>query len=88
MPCFRTELDLDRAVLPDRTMMQLEPAVVVVVPLIRDAVANNRVLSVAQAIGLILAMCFPFRLVLLTAVFDVRSYGRILWITCDTKLTA
>ena len=68
--------------------MQLEPAILIVAPLIFDAVANNRVLGVAKAVGLILAICFPFHRALLVVVLDLRSDSGVLWISCDTKLTA
>lgn len=40
-PCLRTKFDLDRAVLPDCTIMQLEPTLGIVAPLICDKVADN-----------------------------------------------
>lgn len=69
--------DLDRAVFEDLAVVSSEPAVVVIVPLIYDAVADDRVLAVAELVRLILALHSPFALELLAAMLDVGLDGGI-----------
>ena len=69
-------------------MVSFEPAVVVVVPLVHDAVANNRVLAVTELVRLILTRSFPFALELLTAILDVRLDGGIFRIACRSEYAA
>ena len=49
-PRLRAELHLDRAVFAYLAVLQFEPAVVVVVPLVHDAVADDHILAVAELV--------------------------------------
>lgn len=70
-PGLRAELNLDRAVFEDLAVVSFEPAVVVVVQLIHDAVADDQVLAVAELVRLVLARGSPFALELLAPILDV-----------------
>ena len=69
------ELDLDRAVFADLAVVSFEPAVVVIIPLIHDAVADDQVSAVTEIVRLILARGFSIAPELLTARLDVGLDG-------------
>ena len=87
-PGLRAELHLDRAVFADFAVVSFEPAVVVGVPHVHDAVADNRVLAVTELVRLILARGFPFALELLAAIFDVGLDGGIFRVACHPEYAA
>ena len=87
-PGLGAELHLDRAVFADLAVVSFEPAVVIVVPLVHDAVADKRVLAVTEFVRLILAFGFPFALELLAAILDVRLDGGIFRIACRSEYAA
>ena len=68
--------------------MSFEPAVVVVVPLVHDAVADDRVLAVAEIVRLILARGFPFAPEVLAAMLDVGLDGGIFRVACHPEYAA
>ena len=69
-------------------MVSFEPAVVVVVPLVHDAVADDRVLAVAELVRLVLALGSPFALELLAAMLDVGLDGGIFRVACHPEYAA
>lgn len=87
-PGLRAELDFDRAVFADLAVVSFEPAVVVVVPPIYDAVADDRVLAVAELVRLVLALGSPFALELLAAILDVGLDERIFRVACYSEYAA
>ena len=87
-PGLRAELNLDRAVFADLAVVSFKPAVVVVVPLVHDAVADDRVLAVTELERLVLARGLPFALEVLSAMLDVGLDGGILWVACHPEYAA
>ena len=76
-PGLSAELDPDRAVVADPAVVSFEPAIVVIVPLVHDAVADDGILTVAELVRLVLAHWFPVALEGLTVRLDVRLKGGI-----------
>ena len=68
--------------------MPFKPTIVVVVPIVDDAVADDRVLTVAELVGLVLARGFPIAPEVLAVVLDVGLDGGIFRVTCHPEYTA
>ena len=66
-------------------MVAFEPAVVVVVQLVHDAVADNRVLAVTELVRLILAQGFPSALEVFATMLDVGLKGGIFRVPCHPE---
>ena len=69
-------------------MVTLPPAIVIVIPLVSNAVTQHKVLAVAKIVCLILAYSLPSAFEMLTPMFDIRLQGGVLRIACHPKFAA
>ena len=69
-------------------MVSFEPAVVAVVPLVHDTVADDRVSAVTELVRLILARGFPFAPEVLAVMLDIGIDGGIFRVACHPEYAA